>query len=230
MRPAPTTRESGRPSGAQIIVETCFAVLAIGSLVVFGLREMSILDDERRRLADLTDLVVCALFWCKAGWDLYRAPSKGGWFRWGWTDLAASIPDLDPLRPLRALRLVMMIRVIRSTTTGVHGIATYFNVDRSRAIVATIFSLIVISVLTSSFVVLGLESGAPDANILTAEDALTWSVATLFGADFSDHHTVTTGGMLVSLWLVILSLGLIGSLAGLISAWIERESDDGVTP
>lgn len=219
-----------RPSGAQIIVETCFALLAIGSLIVFGLREMSILDEERRRLADLTDLIVCALFWCKAAWDLYRAPSRKGWFRWGWADLAASVPDLDPLRPLRALRLVMMIRVIRSTTIGVHGIATYFNVDRSRAVVATIFSLIVISVLTSSFVVLGVESGAPEANILTADDALTWSVATLFGADLSDHHTVTTGGMLVSLWLVVLSLGLIGSLAGLISAWIERESDDGVTP
>ena len=116
----------------------------------------------------------------------------------------------------------MMIRVIRSTTTGVHGIATYFNIDRSRAVVATIFSLIVISVLTSSFVVLGLESGAAEANILTAEDALTWSVGMLLGADFSDHQTVTTGGMFVSLWLI-------GSLAGLISAWIERESDNGVT-
>ena len=58
---------------------------------------------------------------------------------------------------------------------------------------------------------------------------MTQSVATLFGADFSDLHTTTTGGMLVSLWLVVLSLGLIGSLAGLTSAWIERESDDGVT-
>ena len=230
MRRAQATEGGRRPSGAQIIVETCFAALAIGSLIVFGLREMSILDEERRRLADLTGLIVCALFWCKAAWDLYRSPSKQGWFRWGWADLVASIPDLDPLRPLRALRLVMMIRVIRSTTRGVHGIATYFNIDRSRAVVATIFSLIVISVLTSSFVVLGLESGAPEANILTAEDALTWSVATLFGADFGDHQTVTTGGMLVSLWLVVLSLGLIGSLAGLISAWIERESDDGVTP
>ena len=225
-----TAQQDGIASGAQIILETCFAALATGSLVLFGVREMSILGDENRRLVDLTDLIVCALFWCKAAWDLYRAPSKRGWFRWGWADLVASIPDLDPLRPLRALRLVMMIRVFRSTTRGIHGIATYFNVDRSRAVVATVFSLIVISVLTSSFVVLGLEGDAPGATILTAEDALTWSVATLFGADLGDHHTVTTGGMVVSLWLVVLSLGLIGSLAGLISAWIERESDEGAAP
>ena len=208
-----------------------FAVLAIGSLIVFGLREMSILGEERRRLANLTDLFVCALFWCKAAYDFYRAPSKEGWLRWGWADLVASIPDLDPIRPLRALRLVMMIRVIRSTTLSILGIATYFNTDRSRAVVATVFSLIVISVLTSSFVVLGLESKTPEANILAAEDALMWSVATLFGPDFSDHHTVTSGSLLVSLWLVVLSMGLIGSLAGLSSAWIERESyDDGEEP
>ena len=122
----------------------------------------------------------------------------------------------------------MMIRVIRSTTRGVHGIATYFNVDRARSVAATIVALIVISVLTSSFIVLGVESGAANANILTAEDALWWSVSTLFGAEpagFGDHHTVTTVGRVMSLWLVVLSLGLIGSLAGLISAWIEQEAE-----
>lgn len=120
----------------------------------------------------------------------------------------------------------LMVRVIRSTTRGIHGIATYFNMDRTRSVAATVFALIVISVLTSSFVVLGVESGAPNANILTAEDALWWAVSTLFGAEaagFGDHHTVTTGGRLMSLWLLVLSLGLIGSLAGIISAWIEQE-------
>lgn len=92
--------------------------------------------------------------------------------------------------------------------------------------VLAIGSLIVISVLTSSFAVRGLESNTPEANSLTAEDALTWSVATLLRADFSDLQTVTTGNMLDSVWLVVLSLGLIGSLGVLISAWIERESDD----
>ena len=87
-------------------------------------------------------------------------------------------------------------------------------------------TLVVISVLTSSFVVPGVESRAPEANIVTAEDALSWAVATLFGAEptgFGDHHTVTTPGRIMSLWPVILSLGLIGSLADINSAWIEQE-------
>ncbi len=214
------------PSGPRIIVESLYAFLAIGSVILFGLREMSYFNDEVSQLAELADLGVCALFWVKAAWDLWRAPSRLGWLRWGWADLLASIPSVGVLRPLRALRLIMMIRAIRSTTRGVHGIATYFNVDRTRSVAATVFALLVISVLTSSFVVLGVESGAPNANIFTAEDALWWAVSTLFGAEpagFGDHYTVTTGGRLMSLWLLILSLGLIGSLAGTISAWIEQE-------
>ena len=82
-----------------------------------------------------------------------------------------------------------------------------------------------VSVVTSSFSILGLEAKHPGANITTAEQAAWWSISTLFGAepsDFGEHHAVTTGGRLIALWLTILSLGLIGSLAGLISAWIER--------
>ena len=217
-------------SGPQIIVESLYAFLAIGSVIVFGLRETDSLNPETAHLAELVDLVVCALFWVKAAWDLYRAPSALRWFRWGWADLLAAIPAVGFLRPLRALRLMMMVRAIRSTARGMHGIANYFNVDRSRSVAATVFALIVISVLTTSFVVLGVESGAPDANILTAEDALWWSVSTLFGAEFAgfgDHYTVTTAGRFMALWLVILSLGLIGSLAGIISAWIEEEPAPG---
>lgn len=220
------TKGQRAPSGSQIIVESLYALLAVGSVILFGVREMSSLQGEVLHLTELADLAVCGLFWVKAGWDVYRAPSKLDWFRLGWVDLLASIPQVDILRPLRALRLIMMVRVIRSTTHGIHGIATYFNVDRTRSVAATVFALIVISVLTSSFVVLGVESGAPEANILTAEDALWWAVSTLFGAQaagFGDHYTVTTAGRLMSVWLLILSLGLIGSLAGIISAWIEQE-------
>ena len=55
-----------------------------------------------------------------------------------------------------------------------------------------------------------------------------WSVATPFGDEsvyFGDRYPVTLGGRLITLWLVIESLGLIGSLAGVISAWIEQEPE-----
>ncbi len=139
------------PSGPQIIVESLYALLAVASVILFSLREMSSLQGEIQHLAEL-------------------------------------------------------------------------------AVAATVFALLVLSVLTGSFVVLAFESAAPDANIRTAEDALWWAVSTVFGAEpagFGDHYTVTTPGRIVSLWLLILSLGLIGSLAGMISAWIEEGVEAG---
>ncbi len=119
---------------------------------------MTILSAKATHLAELADLVVCFLFWCKAAWDLYRAPLRMESLRWDWADSVASIASVSFLRPIRALQLVI-IREIRATTCGVHELESYFNVDRTRSVVATVFALVVISVLTSSFVVLGVEAG-----------------------------------------------------------------------
>ena len=220
--------EAPAVSGAQIIVETLYAALALGSIVLFGLRYISAFGSEFRNLALMLDYLVCFLFASKAAWDLLRAPNKRHWWKWGWADFAASIPEVEALRALRLLRLLLIIRVMRSTTQSVHSIATYFNVGRARAVIATIFSLIVVSIVMSSFLILGVESTHPEANIRTAKNAVLWATATLFGAEptyFGDHYPVTLGGRLMALWLVIVSLGLIGSLAGVISAWIEKERE-----
>ena len=58
--------------------------------------------------------------------------------------------------------MLLIIRVMRSTTRSVHSIVTYFNVGRARAVVATVFSLIVVSIVMSSFLVLGVETTHPE--------------------------------------------------------------------
>ena len=135
----------------------------------------------------------------------------------------------EAFRALRLLRVLLIIRVLRSTTQSARSIATYFNAGRSRAVIATVFSLIVVSIVMSSFLNLGVEAGHPDVNIRTAKDALLWSTTAMFGAEpsyFGDHRPVTLGGQLIAIWLVIVSLGLIASLAGVISAWIEDETPE----
>ena len=220
---------SGELSGAQIVVESLFALLALGSIVLLGLRTMPGFGPEFRELALMLDYMVCVLFASKAVWDLWRAPDKRRWWRWGWADFLASVPEIEAFRALRLLRLLLIIRVLRSTTQSARSIATYFNAGRSRAVIATVFSLIVVSIVMSSFLILGVEAGHPDANIRTAKDALLWSTTAMFGAEpsyFGDHRPVTLGGQLIAIWLVIVSLGLIGSLAGVISAWIEDETPE----
>ena len=215
-------------TGAQIIVEALYALLALGSIALFGLRQLPLFGPEVDRLAQMSDHAVCVLFAVKAAWDLWRAPDRLRWWKWGWADVAASIPEIEALRGLRLLRLLRIIRVLRSTTRSVSGIVHYFSVGRAKAVVAAAFSLLVVSVVMSSFLILGIEGSHPDATIQTAEAALWWAVATAIGAEpegFGNYLPVTPAGRVLSVWLVIVSLGLIGSLAGLIASWIEREMD-----
>ena len=215
----------GALTGPQVILETLFAVLALGSVVLFGLRQLP-QPDEFDRLAEVLDGIVCALFLTKALWDLRRAPSKKAWVKWGWADLLASIPEIEWLRAFRGLRLLIVIRLFRSTTRSVSGLATLFDISRARSVAATVSSLIVVSLMVSSVLVLTLEAGRPGANIVTAEHALWWSISTMFGIEpdnFDGLRVVSTGGRLIALWLVIVAFGLLGSLAGLISSWIEGD-------
>ncbi len=215
-------------TGATVVLEIMYALLAISTVILFGMSEAGLLDDELAELAQLFDHFVCLLFISQAMWNLWHAPNKRRWARWGWADILASVPDVEWLRPLRWVRLILLVRAMRSTIRSVQGIAVLFNADRAQTVVAIVFALIVVSLATSSFLILGMESSEPKSGIQTAEDAFLWSVATLFGAEqegFGGHHPLTTGGRIVNLWLVIVSLGLIGTLAGLISAWIEEEPD-----
>lgn len=221
-RPSPPP---GALTGPQVILETLFAILALGSVVLFGLRQLP-QPDEFDRLADLLDWIICALFFTKALWDLWRAPSRKAWFKWGWADLLASIPEIEVLRAFRGARLLIVVRLFRSTTRSVSGLATLFNISRARSVAATVSSLIVVSLMVSSVLVLTLEAGRPGANIVTAEHALWWSISTMFGIEpdnFDGLRVVSTGGRLIALWLVIVAFGLLGSLAGLISSWIEGD-------
>lgn len=221
-------------TAAQVIVEALYALLALGSVVLFGLRQLPETPDfmtpEVMRLVVRLDWTVCALFFTKAVWDLCRAPNRKRWWKWGWTDFVASIPisDVAFLRAFRAARLVLVIRVFRSTIKSVAGISALFRFDRARSVGALVFSLILVSLMVSSVLVLGLEAGQPGANIRTAEDAMWWSVSTMFGIEpenFDGLRVVTTEGRLIALWLVVVAFGLLGSLAGLIWSWIEGDHD-----
>lgn len=233
MSTAPASRPKGgstapepAPTGSQVVLESLYAVLALGSVALYALTLRPSATEEFRELAEYIDWAICTLFFTKAAWDLWRAPDRKRWWHWGWSDFLASVPIVEPLRGLRAIRLVLIIRVLRSATRAVHGFAALFRVGRAKTVAATVSSLIMISLILGSFLILGLESRHPEANILTAEDALLWSVATFFGAeptDFGEHQAVTTGGSLIAVWLKTLSLGLVGSLAGLISNWIEAD-------
>ena len=94
--------------------------------------------------------------------------------------------------------------------------------------IATVFSLTIMSMAKSNLLILVVKRPHPEASIQTGENALPWVIATLFGLElayFGDHYPVTLGGRLIALHLVLVSLGMKGSVAGVMSTSIEQEPE-----
>jgi voltage-gated potassium channel len=76
-------------------------------------------------------------------------------------------------------------------------------------------------VFTASIAILHLERRA-DANIVTAEVALWWSITTITTVGYGDHYPVTTEGRMVAVALMAVGVGLFGTLSGMAASWFTE--------
>lgn len=182
------------------------------------------------RVLKFADTVMCVLFFGDFLVCFVRAESKAKYMiTWGWLDLISSIPVIDTLRWGRAARLVRILRLMRGIRSA--RILMRFILEKraqSAALAASLSSIVVISLASIS--ILQLESLESDkANILTAEDAIWWSIVTVTTVGYGDRFPVTTGGRIVGGTLMIVGVGLIGIWAGIAASWFlstEQERRD----
>jgi voltage-gated potassium channel len=100
---------------------------------------------------------------------------------------------------------------------GVHGVWQMIAVDRAgSALLGTLFLAIIVLEFGSIFV-LWAETGAADANIHTASDALWWSYVTVTTVGYGDRFPVTTYGRLVGVAMLTIGIGLFGVLTGFLA-------------
>jgi len=70
---------------------------------------------------------------------------------------------------------------------------------------------------SGAFLVLMAERGAPDANIISASDAMWWVYVTITTVGYGDRYPVTNAGRLVGVMVMTMGVGLFGTLAGFIA-------------
>jgi voltage-gated potassium channel len=195
--------------------------LSIVALSVLGMLASGSLSAESRALLQQADLALCGFFFADFVRNLVRADDRWRYlYTWGWLDLAASIPAVDALRLGRVGRLVRILRVFRVVKASrLLLIALQSHRRESAAWAAMLIAILV--VFGGSIAILELEAPR-GGNITNAEDALWWAIVTITTVGYGDFYPITTEGRLVAVCLMVVGVGLFGTLSGMAASWFTE--------
>ncbi len=131
-----------------------------------------------------------------------------------WYDVALVV--LPVLRALRLLRLLILLRMFdRSAASNLAGrVLVYAG------------GIAVMSVGLGALAVLDAESDASAANITTFGDALWWACTTVTTVGYGDHFPVTLEGRAVAVVLMVVGIGLVGTVTASVASWLLSRIDN----
>ena len=135
-----------------------------------------------------------------------------------WYDVALIV--LPMLRPLRLLRVLALARIFdRSITTNLAGRMTVYVVGTA-----------LMAAGLGALAVLDAEHAAPGASITNFGDAMWWAAATVTTVGYGDLYPITWEGRLVALILMVVGIGVVGTVTASIASWfVERVSEQSVS-
>lgn len=204
-----------RWAGYQLFV----LVLCVYAIAALALHTILPADGAGRDFLDTVDYVVCGIFFVDFLVSLATSPDRTRYFlTWGWLDLLSSVPALPLARLGRVARLLRIFRLIRGIRATKIFVSLLMARRAENAFLAACLVALLMLVCCGS-AMLHFEVGHPEANIRTAEDAMWWGVTTLTTVGYGDRFPVTTEGRIVAAVLMIVGLGLFGTLSGFVAAW-----------
>jgi voltage-gated potassium channel len=80
-------------------------------------------------------------------------------------------------------------------------------------------------VIGAAATVLDAERGAPESNITTFPDALWWAATTVTTVGYGDRFPVTSEGRLVGVLLMVVGIGVFGSIAAALAGRLIQSGD-----
>ena len=116
---------------------------------------------------------------------------------------------------LPMLRLLRIFLLLRRSLASVS----------TEKIAGSIVSLVVAAVFVSAFFMWRVEYNAPGATITTFRYALWWAIVTTTTVGYGDYTPVTLAGRVIATAVMIVGVGLIGTISATVAAWFVRRHE-----
>lgn len=145
----------------------------------------------------------------------------------GWIDVLSSFPLLRVFRLFRILRVFQAMRRMG----GIAGLLRVVFANKASGGLLTVLLIAILMLEFGSMAMLWAEADAPGATILNAEDAFWYLIATMATVGYGDVVPVTTAGRLIGSMIILVGVGVFGTLTGfLANAFLAPSPQASVAP
>ncbi len=223
--PADEVKESTgeRQNKINLTYELFILFLSLYAIVVIILVQIVPISDSTIRILIIVDNFVAVVFLYDFFRQLYMAPRKLNYLKWGWMDLLSGLPGMYYLRLLRIGRIIRTRNELRRTT----GRSTWEAFKHHRAesaVLTTTFGLFFL-ILFASILILNAEADSQNAVITDAEDAVWWSFVTLTTVGYGDEIPSTGAGRLIGIFLMTGGILLAAVFTGYAASYFNPRSE-----
>jgi len=198
--------------------------LTLMSLLVMVLFFIPWISPAGREVAYFLDTFISLIFMADFFRSLIKAPRKLEYLKWGWMDFLGSLPAWPIFRLFRIWRLLRAARILHHT-----GVKELWHSFVSRRAESSLLLTVLLAIMVlgfSSLAILEVEQLSPEANIVSAQDAIWWSLVSVTTVGYGDRFPVTVSGRLVAVLLMTAGIGLFGIITSYLSSLFIAPVDD----
>lgn len=204
-------------------------IAAISILAVFNslLSLVPGVDPDAANVVLIINAVLTLLFIYDFLFRLITASDRSAYFlrEFGWADLLAIVPQFRVFRLFRVFKAYRLVH-----THGLSRIRSHLSRNRSESALYLLVLMVILIIEAGAFLVLQAERASPEANILTAVDAIWWAYVTITTVGYGDRYPVTGFGRLVGILVLTTGVAVFATFAGYISSKLLAAGPDEEKP